>query len=230
MAATLTDLITNVRQASDTVNNTGMVTDTWLTWVVNNAIADAWDILVTAYQRYGVLTHPFTIAGSATTFDLSTLTSGFYKDVGLDWYPNGAGTNSLPRTIYEIGSFAERNITNERRYFISGSTLYLYPPSGNVAGDYQLWYTPNPPRLVNGTDQIPVDMDRWREIIELSGAIMVMNKREMDGTAIERRLAAVTARAKGAAANRTSQPTLIPIRGGERVPGQDDSFITSWGV
>lgn len=210
MPATRADLRTAIRNASDTVNNTGMISDTWLNWVIDNAIAEVWDILTMAFQQYAVSSFTFALS-STNRVSIAAVTGGFYKDVGLNYIP----TANRPITVDRIDSFADRNAFEGKRYFISGDSLIVYPEGGNYAGNYEFFYTPDPPALTadsgaNGT--IPAQLQRWKELIEISGAIMVMNKREMSALALEKRLALLTQRVKDAAARRMAGPAKIPMR------------------
>jgi hypothetical protein len=141
LALTLAQHITNVRQFSNTENNTGFVTDTEITRRLNEAGSELYDLIVAAFEHYYVSTNSFTLTGGVNGNSVA-LPSDFYKDVGLDRNP---GTTSA-ETIHKIGSFLERNRPAGRVYLLRGNTLAVMP-ADNSAGSYMLYYTPKAPVL-----------------------------------------------------------------------------------
>ena len=206
MAQTLTQHIANVREFSNTQNNTGFVSDAEITKRLNEAVGELYDLVVVSFEHYYVSTQgPFTLAGGQSGYT-QALPADFYKDVGLDRNPNTTSAVRVPK----LPSFIERNRTLGPVYAITGNNLEVRPPD-NSAGTYLLYYTPKAPVLVNPGDTLDVTLSNWEEFIDIRAAIKVLTKREMDTTSLQQDLAMLTERIKAMAANRSEEPSQVPL-------------------
>lgn len=183
------ELRDRIREQSETVND-GNITDEWLNVVINNAVSEVYDILVNVYQDYFVQSSTFTLS-TTNSFDLTSLDGGFYKEVGVE----GMDDPLQPETIHRLGSFTDRN-----RYM-----------TGNWAGTYRIFYTPNVTRLEGDSDVIPTEMEKWVEMIDIIGARAVYAKREMRTEQFDRRWKELSERLPKSAQQRTSEPAEIPL-------------------
>jgi hypothetical protein len=140
----------------------------------------------------------------------------FYKELGLDWLGQ-----SRPISVPRLESFMARNQGNGlsdglvsglgRSYDLIGSQLQMFPPNGPFAGNYMLHYMPSAPVLDDVTD-LPTEMERFRTMFLLEGAIMVKLKRNMEVTDLERRLAIKKKETETALRHRIKEPKAIPMR------------------
>jgi len=214
------DLILAMREDSDNENDNSIEDPTWLRWA-NDAISESYCILVEAFQQYNVTPVDFTLTTSPD-FDLSTdnpdMAAGFFKEVGVDWYPNGRSMQ--PVSLDPLDTFMDRDRCARRGFFISGETLTIYPKQ-NYQGDYTLYFTPDPPVLASPDDPLPRELARWKELIVVNGAIRARIKKEQGTTELETRLAAVKARVMKEAAQRRHKAGKIPMPRNERdrMPG-----------
>ena len=110
-----------------------------------------------------------------------------------------------------LDSFMDRNKKDRRRYFVSGDLLTVYPLE-IAAGTYTLWYAPSAP-VLSVTIDLPVEMERWREMIEVASAIKLLTKREMGTEGLERQFSALKKSVEDAASSRMAEPAQVPMHG-----------------
>lgn len=212
MAVTLAQLAQAARETSNTENNTGFIGSTELDRVVNEGVSRAYDVLIEAFQQYFAASVPFPLTSTVNSALLSTLippTPGprFYKALGVDFHLD----STRRQTVDRLDSFMDRNRSDKRRYFISGDTITVYPLS-RAAGTYTLFYAPEVPVLTASVN-LPAELERWREMIEVAAAIKILSKREMQTEALERQFAKLQKGVEDAAANRVAEPALVPMHG-----------------
>jgi hypothetical protein len=209
------DLILSMREDSDNENDNSIEDQTWLRWV-NDAISETYGILVEAFQQYNVTPVDFTLTTSPD-YDLSDanpeMASGFFKEVGVNWYPIGRTLD--PVALDPLDTFTGRDRARGRRFFISGQTLTIYPRR-DFQGDYTLLYTPDPPVLAGPDEKIPREMVRWRELIVVNGAIRAKIKKEQVTTELEARLSTLRKRVEVEASQRQHKAGKIPMPRNER--------------
>lgn len=188
------------------MENSTFVTDLELTDRVNEAVSELYDLIVSTYEHYYVSTVDFTLTGGPTgnSRSLAALTGGFYKDNTLERDPGKSNVARVPR----LGSFIERHRAT-LSYFISGSNLIVYPPE-LAAGNYRLYYTPDPPVLAN-LDELDATMGRFYDYVQIRVAITILDKREMDSGPLRVRLADMRARVLAMAPQRTEEPSQVPL-------------------
>jgi hypothetical protein len=212
VAVTLAQLAQAARETSNTENNTGFISATELDRVVNEGVSRVYDVLIESFQQYFALSASFTLTATVNSAALSTVvppTPGprFYKELGLDFQID----SQRRETVTRLDSFMDRNRSDRRRYFVSGDLLTVYPPE-RAAGTYTLWYAPAAPVLTALID-LPVEMERWREMIEVAAAIKVLTKREMQTEGLERQFQALKKGVEDSAASRMAEPAQVPMHG-----------------
>src|ERR1017187_7201862 len=181
---TLAQLGAESQQRSNQENQTLVATADWARYI-NEAIAELYDLIITANPHYYVSQFPFTLS-SVNTLDLTTVTSSFYKLRGVDYLPAVA---AYPVTVHTL-NFQERN-----RFW-----------NQNFQGNYNLWYTPPAPVLVADTDTLDMTLNNWAEFIAITTAMVAGVKAESPTDDLVREKAAVVARIMGAAPNRDAEP------------------------
>jgi len=195
---TLAQLRAEAQQRSNQENKTLVATADWLTYI-NEAIAELYDLIITANPHYYVSQIPFTLA-SVNTFDLTTATGSFYKLRGLDYLPSGA---AYPVTVNPL-NFQERN-----RFW-----------NQNFQGNYNLWYTPPAPALVLDTDTLDMTLNNWWEFIAITAAIVAAVKEDSPIDSLGAQKDAIMARIRGAAPNREGGPQQAADLSGGNMRGE----------
>jgi hypothetical protein len=69
-------------------------------------------------------------------------------------------------------------------------------------------------QLANTSNTLDVTLSNWEEFIDVRAAIKVLTKREMDTTSLQSDLLALTQRIKAMAANRSEEPSQVPLADG----------------
>jgi hypothetical protein len=184
MAQTLATLRTESQQRCNQENRTLVGTPEWNRYI-NEAIGELYDLVTSSYPHYYLSSFPFTLAGSNQQ-SISALTPLFYKLRGLDYLFAG---NAKPMSVHPL-SFLERN-----KY---GNL--------NFAGNYTLWYNPQPPTLVADGDTLDFILDVWSEFIPVTAAIAGAMKEESPTDDLLARKAQIIARINAAAPNRDGEP------------------------
>lgn len=138
-AITVQDITADIRVMSGLRNNQ-LFSDIQIQSLVQDAGNELYDIIEGSFEHYAISTLDFTIASGASSVDLP---EDFKRDNSLTRNP----TSSSPETVDVLGSWLERNnqgntsLTGDRKYFITGSELEIFP-SSSAPGDYRLFYTP----------------------------------------------------------------------------------------
>lgn len=191
----------------------------------NGAIRDVYDFIVTAWQDYFFASAGFTL-GSTNQIALETvvgatggLPGGIYKELGLTRTQDG-----YPETIEPLAGYASRNdarADGKRRYWLMGQMLSLWPQFNGIThvGTYVLDYVPNCP-IVGPTQNIPSELERWRDLIEIRTAIRFMDKRRQDSSRQEaRRLEKEAAILQAAGSRKAEVRRLRPMYRHDQVIG-----------
>lgn len=143
-------LVNDIRVMSGLRTNQSF-SDAQIIELLNDAVDVLTDKFVAALGHWFRNTVIFTLTGNvagSNTFDLSSIPD-FQMDQGLDWYPGGLNSPSVP--VRRLGSFAERGLAAgtvslgyvgfDRCYFTNGNLLFVDPYTAS-AGTYKLIYTP----------------------------------------------------------------------------------------
>lgn len=184
MARTLLQLRDEAKQRSNQESKT-LVSDAEWTRYINEALGELYDLIVSSHPHYYLSSFAFTLAATNTQV-LTALSPLFYKVRGLD---NLFGGSQRPLTVHPL-NFAERNQYSNT----------------NFAGQYVLWYTPQPPILAADGDVLDFILDVWSEYIPVTAAIAGSMKEEGPTDDMLLRKSQIEARVRAAAPNRDGEP------------------------
>jgi hypothetical protein len=202
-------LINAVRSRVDLPNANQYIPDTTVTSYINDSAAELDDILVAKNEDYRLTVLPFTVS-SGTRYPLP---ADFYQLRGVDFYTNNGST---PWVTLQAFSLPDRNKYNQPFYaYIPGLVAPYYKledgyiafiPQQAAIGNYQLYYTPVLPQLVNTTDTIPsyLDNQAWREYVVLDVAIKIQVQQEKPCTEFMAQKAAMHQRVQALAGKRNA--------------------------
>ncbi len=202
-AVTLAEMITRVRQRTDTVNS-DFVTDAEITQLVNTAYKELYGMLVTKTLHRAETTYDFEADDSASYPLPSDLFSviAVYRNEGEDMYPLERfqdkfrpGTRSGEATMYRV----------------QGVNLILYPKPSS--GDYTVIYVPLPADLSDPADMLDGVLG-WEEFVVLEAAICVLEKEESDTSKLEYKRDRILKRIRDEAegVELTETPRLVNVR------------------
>lgn len=221
MATSLEDLIQAGLETADCEKSNNFSTPE-KTRIVNEALSEAYDVVVSKWDSYFATSATFTLP-STNVMTLAEVTTGspsgvstFYKELGLTRTDGGCN-----EPIDPLPGYPSRNQCQGRRYWIQGQVLSLWPQVGGVshAGTYVLDFVPNCPVLTTG-QFLPVELERWKELIEVIAGIKFMTKRRQDTSDLERRQAKIEAGIVVAAGSRKAEVRkLRPLRNHDQLPG-----------
>lgn len=199
---TLSELRDLVLQRVDMVNTNFISTAELNSWI-NQGADTVYDLIVAAYEDYYTTSFQFTISSGQDGY---TLPDSVYKLRGLDYQISGDWL-TVHRFTMEERNRANRQInrpllgfTNIRYKWIGDDIKII--PSDQAAGTYQAWYIPNITELVNDSDELPVDIDRWKELVIAEAGVKCLLKEESDTSGLEKELMDMKARVIKMAANR----------------------------
>jgi len=199
---TLAELRDLVLQRVDMVN-TNFISDAELNSWINQGADTVYDLIVQTYEDYYTNSFQFTIASNEDGY---TLPDSVYKIRGLDFQVSGDWL-----TVHRF-TMAERNRANRQinrgllgftniKYKWIGNTIKIIPAE-QAAGTYQCWYIPNITPLTNDSDELPVDIDRWKELVIAEAGVKCLIKEESDPSGLEKELMEMKGRVLRMAANR----------------------------
>lgn len=202
MTSTLAEIKELVLQRADMVN-TNFVSDAELTAWINQACDCMYDLIVSRYEDYYTTSFVFTISSPNDGY---TIPDSLYKLRGLDRQLSGDWVTLHPFT------FEERNTGNRQinrallgltnlKYRLVGSTIKIIPPD-QAAGTYQAWYIPDFTPLVNDSDTLSVESERWKEYVIADAAIKCLLKEESDASGLMAEKAEMEKRILNMAQNR----------------------------
>lgn len=194
MSTLLSDLMTATRQTAN-VENSGFIDDTVeLPRLINEAALEVYDLVVTAFAPYFAKDATFTLTSTPSILLTAITGAGptFYKELGIDFQQQG----SLQiQPVIKLDSFSDR----------------FLQINSDFAGTYTLHYVPSFVTMTNSVN-LPDELDRWREMIELHAAIKIYEKRQKDTSTLEAQLARKRATVTSAMTQRMGEPQLIPFR------------------
>lgn len=185
---TVSELITRVRERSNT-ERSNFVTDDEIIRYIDQGYTKLYDLIVSKFENYYISDYSFQTTGSTQFFDLP---ADFYKMVGLDQFQNFSGSGENALTVRPF-NFNERNRYNNilfavtaaafYRYLIQGTKIKILPqPDAGIT--FKMWYVPAPVKITT-TAQTIDGIAGWEEVVILTAAIQVMNKQELDSSALK---------------------------------------------
>jgi len=188
---TLLQLRGAVRAATDTVEASGVYDDSWLPddqldHFINLALGDLYNMQVQSGLSQNESKQDITGTG-ATRY---TLPDDFYA-------PLYCYVQTSSNTWSEISQIHLRELNYFRNLQGSGSgypvvfrtvdrTYIDFYPAPNTGRAIEFYYVPNPPILVEDTDEYNFG-NVWNELVEIEAAIKVLQKAEDSTTQLERR-------------------------------------------
>jgi hypothetical protein len=186
---TVSELITLIRERSNT-ERSNFVSDTEIIRLIDQAYTKLYDLIVSKFENYYIDEHSFTTDGTNQFYDLP---ANFYKLVGLDQLQNTSGSGDNALTVRPF-NFNERNRYNNilfavtaaafYRYLIQGTKIKILPqPSAGI--QFKMWFIPAPVKITSEAQTID-GISGWEEVVTLTAAIQIMNKQELDATALKR--------------------------------------------
>jgi hypothetical protein len=186
---TVAELITRIRERSNT-ERSNFVTDDEIIRYIDQAYTKLYDLIVSKFENYYIAEHSFITDGVNQFYDLP---ADFYKLVGIDQLQNNSGSGDNALTVRPF-NFNERNRYNNilfavtaaafYRYLIQGSKIKILPqPSVGIT--FKLWHIPAPAKITT-TAQLIDGIAGWEEVVILTAAVQIMNKQELDSSALKR--------------------------------------------
>lgn len=186
---TVAELITRIRERSNT-ERSNFVTDDEIIRYIDQAYTKLYDLIVSKFENYYIAEHSFTTDGVNQFYDLP---ADFYKLVGIDQLQNTSGSGDNALTVRPF-NFNERNRYNNilfavtaaafYRYLIQGSKIKILPqPSVGIT--FKLWHIPAPAKITTSA-QVIDGIAGWEEVVILTAAVQIMNKQELDSSALKR--------------------------------------------
>lgn len=203
MSTSLLQLRLMARQRAD-MENSDFIEDPELDRYINDSFGDLYDLLVSKYADYFVDTPTeFTLAEGVSTWDLP---DDFYKIVGLDQFFGGGQWLTMRNFNFEQRN-VQYNVANQlgiiptAQYRVVGNLL-RFIPTDNAQGTYRIWYTPSYTPLAEEDDELPIQVDRWREYLVIDVAIKMLVKEESDTSQLMQQLMKQKVRIEEMAQNR----------------------------
>lgn len=211
---TLAELRAAVRFRGD-FDNSRAITDANLNLVINDGVAEAWDILLAARPDYYTTSTSTTYAANASSVTLPTT---FYQLRKVEYLDGTDYVRLAPVELTAQHRFGGAAGVPSR-YRLQGSTLVLVP-TPSKAYTLRIWYLPYATTLANDSDTF----DGINGYEELAIACAVYRLKLREGLPVEEWLREVnrqTAAIRAAAANHdASEP--IPLNPDGRAPDGAD--------
>jgi hypothetical protein len=227
MAVTLAQLITRIRQRTDT-ENSEFITDAELTQLINTSYKELYGLLVRASLHRAETTYAVVTDGSASY----TLPTDFFGLIGV--------YRTYSQDKVPLERFPDKFRPGERTgdatmYRVVGSAVVLYPKPSS--GTYDLVYIPVPGELVSAADELDGVLG-WEEFVVLDAAINVLEKEGSNTTTLERKRAMILQRISDEAqmVEFTETPRIQNVRAPWRdlsdpadwAPGRGDGYDDGW--
>lgn len=194
MAVAIADLILAAKQTADKIDDDQIDDAEWYRHI-KNAIVELHGWVANAYRDTFYATHDFTLTGSSSSFDLTTLTPTFRRVKGVDSDPDTFNRLALrpfnfqERAAYMGYSFAWWGLPIKaipwcpnRRYHVLGSNLQIQPQE-IAAANYRVYYVPAPTLPTGPTDaawHLDTNLERWVEYLELQAGRRGLWREESD--------------------------------------------------
>lgn len=182
MAKTLEELTTEAKEITDEAGADFVGDPQWDIWL-NRGYSELWSLVFRANKAILEKTFDFTIAGSATSVDITTQNPRAILKVERN--PGKTERRFLRRT-----SLSQKNLLNDRAYRPQGNTLHIEREEW-APGDYRLYYVPTQGTLADSGPQVDTDsiLDPWWRYSALWAAIRAVRKDDKDASDIVSELA-----------------------------------------
>ena len=151
-----------------------------------------------------------------TIYALDQPETDFLKELGLSY-----GTGADLREIPPLPTLTDRGRVTTPHFWLAGDVLSFYPSTHLPSGPITLDYVPRCPVLVDG-DVLPVELERFRDFIEVGSVIPIKAKRGMtdDVVSFTAKQQGIRTRIVASLAARKAGPRMIPMPAGECYPGR----------
>ena len=210
MAVTGAELVAEIRTTSD-LQASRFCTDAELLLMANEVLAELYDTLVMAREGYFQTSATLTLVNNA-----SNLPTDFYKELAVT-----SGTAPVLANIPPLESLNDRVNANGPAYWIGSRVITFYPVNVVPPSPVTLDYVPNCPVLLTG-DNMPVDMERFREYVVVGASIKVKTKRSQDASLLIGRLGMLKTRITAAVTGRKAGPKKVPM------PLKEQGYRNGW--
>lgn len=203
--ATLSNLRSSARRKADQ-ENSEFVVDAELDDYINEGVAELHDLLVTVFQDYFKSSENVTLVADTEAY---ALPSTFYKLLGAFYVSGGIRYPLQQFAMNELGEWEADRIVpvisgQYLRYRIVGNEIF-FTPKPNGAGTVELWFVPQPTKLVGNTDTVSYAVViGWEEYISNHAAIRMLQKEESDSTPLLLRQQKLEQRIRAAARGRNA--------------------------
>lgn len=177
----LTQLISRVRERTDTVGSS-FVSDSAITDWINEAHSKLHGMLVEAFaEEYSFKVEDFTTVAGQTDYPV---TCCFYKLYGVDLDLGGRILSLKPFNRNERNFHRNMRSSSVPGYRLSGNVLRIFPaPQPGLTG--QISYAAEATLLSSGSDTVKYP-NGWERFIVLDAAIQVLIKEESETSALVR--------------------------------------------
>ncbi len=175
-------------------DSTGVVDSATVDSILNECLADLYDLLVASFEEYFVVpTGTLLISSGSSSVPLPV---DFLKAKGVEDLAYATHPRDLPRF-----NWGDRNRRGMRKsYAIIGTNLEIRP--ADVApGAYRLFYVPHYVNLSADDDDFTVP-NNWHQLAVLNAAARVKELQQQDGSSLTARAERIRQRIEGAAKGR----------------------------
>ena len=180
-SATLSDLITRTRQASDMVGYT-VVSDAEVTNYINGGLTELYDILVHSYEDYFLKKSNISIVSGQSDYFLP---QDFYKLAKLFAIYDSDRYILRKIILDQLDYLSESSISSGQdvrylSYYLRGNQI-CFAPTPSSTGTVEMWYVPQVTRLEYAGDVVHINIPvAWDEYIVADAAAKCLAKEETD--------------------------------------------------
>ena len=229
LTRTLAQLQTSVQMRGQ-LENSADITPAVLTELVNEGIAECYDILVEKWDDlYTQVAPAFTLIASQDTYPLPP---DFYKLRKVELLSSTASSHwsrLYPHDLSASSSFSVQGLVASRyRYRLQAGAIVFVPMPGTTAAQVRLWYIPHAPVLVNPTDTFD-GINGYEELAIQLAYRRCLVRQELSTAMVDGEVARLIARVKTAAdARDASEPFYLDARGPQGGGWGDDEGGMGW--
>jgi len=209
--ATLSDLRTQAQYLADAVNDSHKSTAEWTVWA-NYHGAELWDELANLFEdRYTTSTSGLTVSSGVLSFTLSTAMRVRAIEKSVDGGQNWMRVEQTP--LREFSRWRTTRVRSGSPYadvadctYAIVGTQILITPSNATSGTFRVWYVPVYTAMSSDSDSLfggAAVPNQWHEFVAIGMAIDALGKEESDPSFLMARKAALLARIRKAASNRS---------------------------
>lgn len=216
---TLASLRTSV-QRRGSLENSSDITSALLTEFINEAVTEAYDILVSKWSDYFVSQATLSISAGASSV---ALPSDFYKLRALFIVDTTVPSGLRRLRSHDLTALSQFYVVVAKnyRYRIQGNTLYLAPAAA-ANETLTLYYVPCAPLLVADSDTFD-GVNGYEELVIQLAYKRCLARQELPTGEVDNEVARLMARISRAADGRDAEPFYLDESG----PRRDNAWL--WG-